>query len=80
MKAYGTPDADPTVYDALVLYLEASQDGPGPDYFIHHPRVPIDARPCRLPLSLRVQAVMPGGAVVTAFQARPGARVKITHS
>lgn len=73
MKEFGTPDADLTAYKVLIAYV-ADQSV---NYILHHQRMPVDARPCKLPLSLRVQAVLANGQVVTAFQAAPGKKVQI---
>ena len=68
MKEYGTPDADLTTYNLLLEHIK------GMDVLsiIHHPRVPIDSRACRLPQSLKVQAVLIDGRLVTCQQMAPG--------
>ena len=76
MKVYGVPDADLTAYNLLVEYV-----GSRPVlYILHHQRMPVDARPCKLPLSLSVQAVMEDGAVITAQQPSPGTRARILET
>lgn len=76
MVIYGKPDEDTATVDALNNWLREQQAEAV--YILHHQRVAIDARPCRLPLSLTTQLVLDDKRVVTAFQARPGARVTIT--
>lgn len=73
MKVFGIPDADPTAYETLLTYLKGRRI----KYVLHYTRVPIDARPCLLPQSLRVQAVMEDGSVVTSVQAAPGHKARI---
>ena len=74
MKEYGTPDADDTAYKTLLKHVESMEV----DYILHNPRVPVDARMCRLPQSLTVQAVLASGKVISCFQPSPGkpARIK----
>lgn len=74
MTSYGTPDSDPAPLAALMIAVEGREV----EYVIHFPRVAIDARPCLLPLSLKVSAVLANKQVVTAFQAAPGRRIEIT--
>ena len=78
MKEYGTPDADTATVDALRKWL--TDNNMQAEYIMHYPRVQVDARPCRLPLSLTTQMVLTNRRVVTAFQAKPGARVQVTVS
>jgi hypothetical protein len=73
MKVFGVPDADPTAYHRLLDYVQGRKI----KYVLHYTRVPIDARPCLLPQSLRVQAVMEDGSVVTSVQAAPGRKARI---
>lgn len=72
-KIYGSPDADTSTYDLL---MEAVQ-GKEVLRILHHQRKPIDARPCQLPDSLMVQAVLIDGTVITARQAKKGAIPRI---
>jgi len=76
MRVYGKPDPDSAAYDALMLAVGDATV----TYIMHHPRVPIDARPCQLPTSLMVQAVLVGGKVVTARQLSVGGRINITET
>ena len=73
MREYGTPDPDTTAYDKLIEHVK----GLDVICIMHNQRVPIDARACQLPQSLKVQAVLADRTVVTAFQAAPGHRAKI---
>lgn len=75
-KTYGEPDADSSVLEALLDSLGDAEVR----YILHHQRMPINARPCKLPCSLIVQAVLTNEVVVTAFQAEPGARIQITRT
>lgn len=76
MVVYGKPDEDTATVDALQNWLR--EQPAEATYILHHQRVPIDARPCRLPQSLTTQLVLEDKRVVTAFQAKPGAKVAIT--
>ena len=78
MLEYGTPDTDTSVADALRKWL--SDNKQEASYLLHHQRIPVDARPCKLPRSLKAQLVLVNGKVVTAFQSHPGAKVQITHT
>lgn len=73
VKEYGTPDADPTAYQLLLSHVQ----GMAVVSILHYPRVAIDARPCQLPLSLRVQAVLANGVVITSWQPSPGRPARI---
>ena len=73
MEEYGTPDSDKTAYMVLLAYVE----GMDVKYILHHQRMPIDARPCQLPQSLKVQAVLGNGKVVTCQQAAPSHAARI---
>lgn len=68
MKEYGTPDADSTAYLLLLEHIKGMEVLS----ILHHPRVPIDARACLLPQSLKVRAVLLNGQVITCQQAAPG--------
>ena len=76
MRIYGKPDDDSAAYNALMQAVGDAEV----TYIMHHQRVPIDARPCKLPTSLMVQAVLVGGKVVTATQIGIGGRVAITET
>lgn len=78
MKVFGVPNADPTAYHTLLDWLYINRKGQKIKYVLHYTRVPVDARPCLLPQSLRVQAVMEDGSVVTSVQAAPGHKARIT--
>lgn len=73
MKVFGVPDADTTAYQRLLEHVQGRKI----KYVLHYTRVPINARPCLLPQSLRVQAIMEDGSVVTAVQAAPGHKARI---
>lgn len=73
MKEYGTPDSDDTAYRTLLAHVS----GMDVLYILHKPRVPIDARMCQLPQSLKVQAVLADGRVITCFQPAPGKPARI---
>lgn len=70
MKVYGTPDADTTAIDYLMSIVDIDEV----QAIMHHQRVPIDARACKLPQSLLVQAVMIDNTVVNVRQNQPGSR------
>lgn len=70
MKEFGACDADRSAYELLLQSVDPAQV----KYIVHHQRVPVDARMCRLPLSLSVQAVLTNNQVVTAFQPSKGAK------
>lgn len=72
MKVYGTPDADTTAIDYLLSIVSVEQV----ESILHHPRISIDARPCKLPQSLLVQAVMMDRTVISVRQNAP--RMKAT--
>lgn len=65
---YGIPDPDPAAYNRL-LELTATEDVM---YILHHPRVPIDARLCLSPGSVKVQAVIAGGKFLVVRQFADG--------
>jgi hypothetical protein len=65
---YGTPDPDPAAYNRLVE-LAKDEDV---TYILHHQRVPIDARTCLGPGSVKVQAVIAGGKLLTVKQSSDG--------
>ncbi len=77
MKEYGQPDEDTAPYSRLLDHIAERYPTLSIQYVLHNQRVPIDARPCQLPLSLRVQAVLSNGQIITAFQAKPQAVVQI---
>lgn len=73
MTEYGTKSDDDTAYKLLLNTL-------APDdilYIMHHPRVDMTARACKLPGSLKVQAVLKNKTVVTAFQPAPNKPARI---
>ena len=78
MKVYGTPDADTATVETLQKWL--ADNNMQAEYIMHYQRVPVDARPCKMPLSLTTQLILTNKRVVTAFQAKPGAKVQITIS
>lgn len=73
MKEYGTPDPDDTAYRAVIKHVEGLEVA----HILHHQRVPINARMCRLPQSLKVQAVLVDGSVITYVQMAPGRAAKL---
>ena len=70
MTEYGTPAEDLSAYHLLVSLVPMERV----KHILHHPRMPIDARPCRLPGSLLVQAVLVDGTVVSVRQPSIGAK------
>lgn len=78
MTEYGTPDSDTAPLDTLKSWLLANTQKAV--YIMHYQRVPVDARACQLPTSLKVQAVLEDGRIVTAFQPCIGAAVQIKFS
>lgn len=75
MREYGPKDEDTTAYDKLMLYCE--ENNLIPLYIAHHKRKPINSKQCQWPGSVRVQAVLPTGKVVTSIQLRPGEEARI---
>jgi len=75
MKIHGTPDLDSTAYEAILDYLV--KNNLEADRILFYQRMPVDARPCKLPLSLKVQAILKNNVVVTAFQPAPGQPARI---
>ena len=73
MTEYGPKDEDEAAYRCL---LDAVKDKEV-NYILHYARMPPNARACKLPGSLRVQAVLTNGCVITAFQAAVGAKPRI---
>lgn len=73
IKSYGEPDEDTLAADML---HEAVKDEKV-KYFLYHPRTPIGARPCKLPGSLTVQAVLENGKVVTVVQHGVGKKPRL---
>ncbi len=73
MKEYGTPDADQTAYQVLLDHTRNMDVA----FILHHQRVAISARACQLPQSLRVQATLANGQVITCQQAAPGHAARI---
>ena len=76
MKIYGQPDQDQTAYNTLLAYLKGEE----PKAILHHQRQPPNARPCKGPMSLRVQAIMQDGRIITAHQANIGTRAIIKEN
>lgn len=72
-KEYGQPDADTAAYRLLLQTIEGLQA----IRILHHPRKPLNAKPCQLPGSLLVQAVMLDGTVVSVRQAKVGATPRV---
>ncbi len=76
MIVYGTPDPDAAAIDFLMAEIQGREVR----YIIHHPRVPAEARPCKYPNSLLVQAVMWDNTVVSVRQFVPGGPAKLEKS
>lgn len=70
MKVYGQPDEDTAALDLLLKLVDPEKVV----YILHHQRIPIDARPCKLPQSLLVQAVMLDSTVISVRQNIPGGK------
>ena len=68
IKEYGTPDADTSVVQHLLSLVDKGEVM----YIVHRPRVPVDARPCLLPLSLTVSVVLRNKNVISVRQPAPG--------
>lgn len=68
MKLYGVADEDTTAYDFLISLIDTDKTL----YILLHARMPVDARPCKLPMSVTVQAVMEDSTVITVRQNAPG--------
>ena len=73
MKEYGVPDPDTTAY---CLLLQAIQ-GKSVECIMHYPRVAINARQCKMPGSLKIQALLLDKTVVTVTQAGLGKPAKV---
>lgn len=67
-KVYGESDEDSTAED-LLRELVADKSVA---YLLLHKRMPLNARPCKLPGSLTVQAVLTNKTVVTVRQTKVG--------
>jgi hypothetical protein len=72
MKIYGTPDADSTAITELMRLIE----GKDVAHILHYPRVALQAKPCKWPGSLLVQAVLVDKSVVSVRQLRAGGPAK----
>ena len=70
MRVYGTADPDSTAYDFLLKLVEHEDV----ESILLHQRIPIDARACKLPQSLTIQAVLKDKTVITVRQNQPGSR------
>lgn len=74
-KVYGVQDPDTTAYDLLMQIIKDKKVA----RVLLHQRMPINARPCKLPGSLTVQAVLESGEVITVRQPRltgPAKRIR----
>lgn len=78
MKEYGQRDEDSTSYDFLMQYLNDNKIEAA--YIMHHQRVPANLKQCRWPCSVRTQAVLADGKVVTSIQLKPGAEARIERN
>lgn len=72
MKVYGKSDEDKSA-ENLLMSLIAGEDV---QYVMLHARKPINARPCQLPGSLTVQALLVDGRVISVRQNKVGAEPK----
>lgn len=72
-KVYGESDADLTAENLLREHIK----GMDVEYLILHPRKPTNARMCKLPGSLTVQAVLTNRTVVSVRQYSPGGPARI---
>ena len=72
-KVYGESDADLAAENLLREHIK----GKDVLYLILNQRIPSNARPCKLPGSLTVQAVMADRTVVSVRQYGPGGRPRI---
>ena len=75
-KEYGINNKNPVLYEFLLKHVDYSKV----DYILHHPQVPIDARPCAGPLSQMVQAIMTDSSIVTASTNPSTKDIRITVS
>lgn len=65
---YGLKDADTAAYNKLLELTSTHK----PVYILHHARVPLTARACQWPGSLKVQAVLAENKTVTVVQLQNG--------
>lgn len=70
VKEYGTPDPDDSAYKVL---LELVGHLPV-KYIMHYPRIPVDARMCQMPGSVKVVALLEDNTTITVRQDRPGSQ------
>ena len=74
-KVYGESDKDLTAENLL---RETIKDC-SVRYLILHQRMPLSARPCKLPGSLMVQAVLSDGQIVTVMQNKVDGPARVTE-
>jgi hypothetical protein len=72
-KTYGKSDPDMAAENLLMETIR----GEDVVSILLHPRMPINARPCQLPGSLTVQAILASGRVITVRQNKVGATPKV---
>ena len=72
-KVYGESDKDLTAENLLRETVKDSEVR----YLILHQRMPLNARPCKLPGSLTVQAMLSNGCVVTVRQNKPAGEARV---
>lgn len=78
IKEYGPVDEDLTAYKTLLSYL--TEQGFTPLYIAHHKRKPLNSKRCQWPGSVRVQAVLPTGKVISSIQLTLGGDARIESS
>lgn len=76
MRVYGVPNEDTAPLIALMVAVSEREI----DFLLHFARVPVDALPCKLPMSLTVKAMLFNKVCVTAYQAAPGRRIEISET
>lgn len=78
IKEYGPVDEDLTAYQTLLDYL--TEQGLTPLYIAHHKRKPLQSKQCQWPGSVRVQAVLTTGKVISSIQFKPGGKATIERN
>ena len=72
MKVYGKSDEDKTAETLLFSLIKDLKV----QYVVLNQRVPINARPCQWPGSLKLHAVLEDGTVLTVKQNRIGGKAR----
>lgn len=78
IREYGPKDEDTTAYDKLEAYCQLNDITPL--YIAHHKRRPTNSKQCQWPGSVRVQAVLATGKVITSLQLKPGGPATIERN